>query len=91
MCVVLSTATYWDDPENDEAVHFAIGKFLDRAVALGKEMKLHHPFIYRNYANGTQDVFGGYGENNRRKLRKIQKKYDPEGVFSKLQPGCFKL
>jgi hypothetical protein len=28
---------------------------------------------------------------NHAKLKKVQKKYDPQGVFEKLQPGYFKL
>lgn len=88
---MLSIATYWDNQEDDEIVHVAMGRFIDRSVALGKEMKLYHPFIYQNYAHGSQDVFAGYGEKNGKRLREIREKYDPEGVFSKLQLGRFKL
>jgi len=88
---VLSVTPQWSREEDDEAMHAAFGGFLDRAVVLAKELGLHHPFVYSNYANQTQDVFAGYGKKNRKRLRDIQKKYDPEGVFSKLQPGYFKL
>ena len=44
-----------------------------------------------NYASQDQDVFAGYGTNNKRKLKRIQREYDPEGVFARLQPGYFKL
>jgi hypothetical protein len=64
---------------------------MSRAIAIGKEMHLHHRYIYQNYAARGRDVFGGYGEENRKKLFEIQKKYDPERVFAKLQPGYFKL
>ena len=47
--------------------------------------------MYQNYADCEQDVFAGYGKENWDRLRGIQKKYDPEGVFSKLQPGYFKV
>lgn len=72
-------------------MHVAGSNIIDRAVSLAKEMDLHHRYIYQNYANRGQDVFGGYGEENREKLKMIQSKYDPEGVFTKLQPGYFKL
>jgi len=88
---VLSISPRWSNAENDEAIHAAFGKFLDRSVALGKEMGLYHPYIYQNYANGSQYAFAGYGEENRGRLWEIQRKYDPEGVFSRLQPGCFKV
>jgi len=66
-------------------------RLLHRSIDLSKHMGLHHRYIYQNYADGAQDVFAGYGEENRGRLRAIQKKYDSEGVFSKLQPGYFKV
>jgi len=57
---------------------------------LEKEGLLHR-WVYPNYGNEEQDVFAGYGEENRAKMREIQKRYDPEGVFSRLQPGYFKV
>ncbi|KAF7920512.1 hypothetical protein EAE99_008125 [Botrytis elliptica] len=56
-----------------------------------RDWGLDNQFIYMNYASEEQDVFGGYGEVNEKKLRDIQRKYDPEGVFKRLQPGYFKL
>ena len=44
-----------------------------------------------NYGNKVQDVVAGYGAQNKAKLLSISKKYDPSGVFEKLQPGYFKL
>lgn len=64
---------------------------LDRAIAKSKEMGLYHRYIYPNYADSSQDVYAGYGEENQKKLRAIQKRYDPEGVFSRLQPGYHKV
>ena len=58
---------------------------------LGKEMGLYHRYIYQNYADGDQDAFAGYGEENRERLRGIHKRFDPEGVFWRLQPGYFKV
>jgi hypothetical protein len=52
---------------------------------------LWHRYIYLNYADASQDVFAGYGEENRERLRGIQKQWDPEGVWSKMQPGGFKI
>lgn len=60
-------------------------------MKLGKEEGVHHRYIYQNYANQTQDVFAGYSDESRKRLVEVQKKYDPEGVFSRLQPGYFRL
>jgi hypothetical protein len=88
---VLSISPQWSYAEDDVAVQNAFAGFMDRSVTLAKELGMHHPFVYQNYANISQDVFGGYGEENRQKLRDIQRKYDPERIFDKLQPGYFKL
>lgn len=52
---------------------------------------LGHRYIYQNYASLEQKVFLGYGPHNYEKLVDVSKKYDPKGVFQKLQPGYFKL
>ncbi|KAE9380997.1 FAD binding domain-containing protein [Stipitochalara longipes BDJ] len=89
--VVLTVNFQWTHREDDDACETANKNVIDRIMAAAKEMGLHHRYIYQNYANITQDVFAGYGEENREKLRKIQRRYDPDGVFSRLQPGYFKV
>jgi hypothetical protein len=84
---VFSITITWRDPKDDAMMRIAGQKVMSRAKALATEMGLYHPFIYKNYASGETDVFAGYGAGNREKLRKIQKKYDSEGVFTRLQPG----
>lgn len=67
-------------------------RIVERSERIAKEMGLWHPFIYLNYADISQDVFSSYGAENQRKLKEIQEKWDPEGVFGKrLQPGGFKV
>jgi hypothetical protein len=81
----------WSKAEDDNIMHQFSEKVLKRAVEEAKEMGLYHRYIYQNYAAASQDVFGGYGEENRQRLLEIQRRYDPEGMFSRLQPGGFKL
>jgi len=81
----------WRNKADDEVVLQTSKNIVDRSVALAKDMGLHHPFIYQNYATKHQKVFAGYGEENRERLREIRRKYDPEGVFERLQPGYFKI
>jgi hypothetical protein len=88
---VFSTAFRWSLPTDDPIMKTANSNIITRTTALAKSMNLHHRYIYQNYANISQDVFAGYGEENRQRLRAIQQKYDPEGVFSRLQPGYFKV
>jgi FAD/FMN-containing dehydrogenase len=89
--VVLTVNFQWTNREDDDACETANKNIIDRVTVAAKEAGLYHRYIYQNYANITQDVFAGYGEENREKLRRIQRKYDPEGVFSRLQPGYFKV
>ncbi|KAH8690132.1 hypothetical protein BGW36DRAFT_67618 [Talaromyces proteolyticus] len=84
------TITY-TDPADDVKIKTVAQKVMSRAKALGKEMGLHLPFQYKNYADGDTDVYAGYGTENRQKLKDIQKKYDAAGVFSRLQSGSHKV
>ncbi|KAE8445079.1 hypothetical protein EG329_013794 [Mollisiaceae sp. DMI_Dod_QoI] len=89
--VLFSIAFRWSNTEDDNQMNEMGKTIIDCTVDMAKEMGLHHRYIYQNYANASQDVFGGYGDENRLKLKEIQMKYDPEGVFSRLQPGYFKI
>jgi len=52
--------------------------------------KLVDTYIYQNYASKSEDVFAGYGEVSRARLRNIKDAYDPQGLFEKRMPGYFK-
>lgn len=88
---MINDAIRWNHAADDDTVKRAGNNIMARAVALAEEMQVYHRYIYQNYANQTQDVFGGYGLENKRRLLQIQKKYDPEQIFSRLQPGYFTL
>jgi len=88
---LINVCLYWKNSEDDEIVLQAQTNIINKSVALDKQMGLHHPYIFQNYARKDQDVFAGYGLENRKRLQEIQKKYDPDGVFSRLQPGYFKV
>ncbi|KAI5357982.1 Putative FAD-binding domain, PCMH-type, FAD-binding, type PCMH, subdomain 1 [Septoria linicola] len=84
----------WNATESaaDDAAIIAQGDALMADVKKWSERKgLAHRYIYMNYAGKSQDVFAGYGASNQAKLRRIAKKYDPQGVFQKLVPGGKKL
>jgi hypothetical protein len=88
---VLNIASQWKNAEDDNVVHATHNNFLKRSMAVAKEMGMDHSYVYQNYANQSQDVFAGYGKQNRKRLIEIQGKYDPERLFARLQPGYFKL
>ena len=88
---VINFAIWWKNESDDELVLATAKSLIDRSVEKAKEIGADHQYLYQNYADISQDVFGGYGEENLKKLREISEKYDPEQVFQKLQPGYFKL
>lgn len=49
------------------------------------------PWIYMNYADGSQDVLRSYGEQSVKLMREVAGKYDPDRVFQNLCPGGFKI
>ena len=89
--IVYSIQFRWYHQKDDELVHSVGKKIIDRVEATAKEMELHHPFIYMNYANISQDVIGSYGEENRNKLREVKKRYDPQGIWDNLWSGYYSV
>jgi hypothetical protein len=81
----------WTNVADDEKVVAVAKNVVHQSTAAAKMAGLDVPFIYQNYASADQDVFGGYGKENLQKLVEIHQKYDPQGVFTRLQPGYFKL
>ena len=81
----------WSAPTDDARILAAANAIIDESIATAQTMQLDYRYIYQNYASLGQDVFAGYGPANRQRLIEISKKYDPDQVFQKLQPGYFKL
>lgn len=89
--LLINNAIRWSYIKDDNTVKDAGNKIINRAVTLAKKRGVDHRFIYQNYANRSQDVFAGYGEKNKMRLMEIRKKYDPNKLFARLQPGYFRL
>ncbi len=83
----------WDHAEDDELIEATLRSILEQAETWAKELGVYHPFIYANYAGPWQDIWGGYGQENVEGLKKLQRKYDPEEIFTTggLASGGFKL
>ncbi|OAA79999.1 FAD binding domain protein [Akanthomyces lecanii RCEF 1005] len=89
--LVLWLVSRWNDASLDSTMEDARQNFIDAAVSVGNKHNTYSPFIYLNYASPKQDPLCGYGADNVAFMKKAAKKYDPTGVFQKLQPGGFKL
>ena len=89
--IVINISIAWTDIADDDRIMEFAANFISSGVALAKSRNLAHRYIYQNYAAAPQDVFTGYGPINKARLQAIHQKYDPMNVFTKLQPGYFKI
>jgi len=89
--LLLNIAIMGSDPTADEAILEASQKIVDNTVAQARAWGLDIRYLYMNYASQFQDVVPSYNATNHARLVSIAEKYDPTGVFQKLQPGYFKL
>ncbi|KAJ4338024.1 hypothetical protein N0V95_008175, partial [Ascochyta clinopodiicola] len=84
-------ALKWSNPADDSRLNKFAAAVKDRAVATARAKGKDVPYLYMNYASPWQDPVASYGATNKARLQRISKKYDPTGVFERLQPGYFKL
>ncbi|KAK1500528.1 FAD binding domain-containing protein [Colletotrichum tamarilloi] len=81
----------WENAKDDDAIYRAQLRTEERISKVADEMGLASGYKYMNYASQFQDLFDGYGQANKERLRSIAEKYDPSGVFQELSPGGFKV
>ncbi|KAJ4335437.1 hypothetical protein N0V87_006095 [Didymella glomerata] len=89
--LLINPAPAWTNAADDDRVNRFVDTLFTRTAAEAEKRGLTSRYIYMNYASKYQDVIASYGDANKAKLHSIAKKYDPRGVFQKLQPGYFKL
>ena len=85
----LDTA-YWSSTD-DEAAHNATRGILARIESATRADGNYLPYQFMNDASYDQNVIEHYGAGNVRRLKTVQRNYDPDLVFRKLVPGGFKL
>lgn len=89
--LVLLGTVFWADGKDDEVMSQKTHDLTILFESMARERDLLHPFIYMNYASGSQNVYGGLGEENYGKLKEVKNKYDPDNVFGRYWFGGFKL
>ncbi|KAL7622492.1 hypothetical protein AAE478_007999 [Parahypoxylon ruwenzoriense] len=89
--LLINLAVMWTLESDDKPVLTALQNVVSRTRELAQRRGLDHPFIYMNYASQFQDPLGSYGAGNKARLLDISRKYDPKGVFERLNPGYFKF
>lgn len=90
---IMQTGWTWKDASDDEVNIRANKDLFERIEAEGKKLGVLREYKYQNYAWSDQNVFEGYGKENFEKLKRIQKRVDPNGVFARggLCGGYFKI
>ncbi|KAM5341958.1 hypothetical protein ACJ41O_014989 [Fusarium nematophilum] len=83
--------TSWANAEDDARVTTWSRSLLERLHAENRAKGLSAEFLYAGDAAEWQNVFGTFPRVNRRKMRQIRDKYDPDLVFTNLNSGGFKL
>ncbi|KAI1113083.1 putative FAD-binding oxidoreductase [Nemania sp. NC0429] len=87
--VVIDAVWWW--PDDDDTVHSAVQDAVAELKDKSTERDMSLPFLFMNDANWDQGVIASYGKSNVKKLRSVQKIYDPSQVFQRLKSGYFKL
>ncbi|KAF4119597.1 FAD/FMN-containing dehydrogenase [Geosmithia morbida] len=88
---IIQIASWWDDAEGDQAMYTFASDVISTVAAKAEELGVDNDYVYMNYGSKYQNVIASYGAENVAKLNAISKRYDPQAVFQKLQPGYFKL
>jgi hypothetical protein len=81
----------WTDAKDNERIYKFANTLFEKLEEEAGKRGSKSEFLYMNYASPWQDVVTSYGEESKRRLKEIARKYDPTGVYQRLQPGYFKL
>ncbi|KAK1589932.1 FAD binding domain-containing protein [Colletotrichum navitas] len=84
-------AVEWSSSRYDEAVLAWVKETTAEAERQTKEAGIYDAFNYMGDASGFQEIYAGYGEDNKRKLLDVSRTVDPERTFQSLMPGGFKI
>ncbi|KXH62151.1 FAD binding domain-containing protein [Colletotrichum salicis] len=88
--VHIQVITHWETSKLNCLVESSVAELIEKIDALAEERGLAAKYIYMNYADRDQDVYGGYGSENHERLRMVSEEYDPARIFETLWRGCFK-
>ncbi|KAJ4368419.1 hypothetical protein N0V83_006776 [Neocucurbitaria cava] len=79
------------DAAATEGFEEALKDFLKLIEGVSKEEGVLHRYKYLNFAASFQDPFSSYGGDQKETLKKVARKYDPQGVFQLQVSKGFKL
>ncbi|KAK7751514.1 hypothetical protein SLS62_006601 [Diatrype stigma] len=89
--VTVLLLTYWKHRKDDEQILAVLQRTLETIEKEAEARGQRVPYTYLNYASKFQDPFSSYGQENKRFLQDVSRKYDSDGLFQSNVPGGFKL
>ncbi|CAD6576146.1 MAG: hypothetical protein ASARMPRED_007618 [Alectoria sarmentosa] len=88
---IVNINLHWSNDGDTEQMRSFMRRLRHRIRHVAASMDMLHPYLFQNHAFEEDDIFAGYGEENRNRLIRIRGAVDPDRVFARLQPGCYKL
>ena len=85
----LGIMTQWTSDADDVEARSQIAQLIEELTAAAKKRGLLLDFLFQNDASYTQSPLRSYGDESLGFLNDMAEKYDPEGVFQKLQNSGF--
>ncbi|KAJ5741338.1 hypothetical protein N7533_010747 [Penicillium manginii] len=84
-------STGWALAQDDLRIEAWSRQLAESLHAINVEKGIASEFVYMGDAGEWQDPFAGFPKENVARMKEIRSSYDPEGVFSRLNWGGFKL
>lgn len=85
------TCEWPKDGSDDTAAQMAVDTMAESVQSSAEAKGLLLGFKGMTFATASQKVLRSYGADNVKRMQDTAAKYDPEGVFQKLQYGGFLL
>lgn len=90
--IALLVSATWSLSSTDAPLNDFMRKTTASLITQAKAIDAYYPFITLNDAGPGQDPYPLYGKGKSLpRLKAINAKYDPQGVFGKLEASGFKL
>ncbi|KAK8043461.1 hypothetical protein PG993_005891 [Apiospora rasikravindrae] len=77
--------------KDKETVEAASRKLMSAIEEEARRQGVYDPWVYLDYAAPWQDPIASYGDESLKRLREVQMRVDPHGMFTRQVPGGFKI
>ncbi|OTB13142.1 hypothetical protein K445DRAFT_304537 [Daldinia sp. EC12] len=89
--LVILLSVIWSKAKDDNKIEREMKALIHLIEKEAEKLGALDPFLYLNYAASWQNPIASYGETSVSRLRRVQREYDPTGIFANHVPGGFKI